>query len=494
MAAKSGKELSQPPTRKQVRACIDDADQSFRACWQTLTSLKKVEAEGLDGGALLEFQPVLASALFQLDDAYRRLVHHRGVLIQKKASHSATRFRRRMRALDQDRKALRSAMRVGRNLGDAFAWTFYQFDQPLLELHFQHPANPHTPPGIGGRGELEFIKHARPRGFLMLYHGITNFLRIGDFSFFDPDTGRISAIGELKSVLDESEQLMVRMHTISTNREKIPFVDPDRPVKKPENRDQILVMEAQFKATLERQMKKMAEVARHSAPARKADLTNAYHTEELANFAKQLSLTGLAFEHVGKGGVLAGCCPFRGRSLSSRIYSKASQASILKRMARIRGRVSVIWDAALPDNSIFYSELDPGVSPGIPPLFWLASDIDFLERVYFMRAIVGTIYNPAHLFRALRERGYEVRTEYPKTGTPKFEISQKVSNDIAEIKGVDFFLRLIQHRFMREAKIIETFDTLLRQVQELGSGQAVRLELSLAHFFSLNPHRASRAT
>jgi hypothetical protein len=254
MAAAPGKELSRHPTRKEVRACIDDADWSFRTCWQTLISLKK--AEGLDGHALLDFQPVLASALFKLDDAYRRLVQYRGVLIQKKASYSPARFRLRMRALDQDRKALRSAIGVGRNLGDAFAWTFYQFDQPLLELHFKHPANPHTPPGIGGRGELEFIKQARPRGFLMLYHGITNFLRIGDVSFFDPGSGRISGIGELKSKHVEPGKLIVRMHTISTNREKIPFVDPNRPLTKTENRD-LVVMEAQFEATLERQMKKM---------------------------------------------------------------------------------------------------------------------------------------------------------------------------------------------------------------------------------------------
>ena len=78
MAAGSGKELILPPTRKQVRACIDDADGSFGACWQTLTSLKK--AAGLDGRALLDFQPVLASALFQLDDAYRRLVQYREIL------------------------------------------------------------------------------------------------------------------------------------------------------------------------------------------------------------------------------------------------------------------------------------------------------------------------------------------------------------------------------------------------------------------------------
>ena len=480
MAAASGKELSQPPTRKQVRARIDDADESFRACWQTLTSLKK--AGGLDGLALLDFQPLLASALFKLDDAYRRLVHHRGLLIQKKASYSAARFRQRMRTLAQDVEALCTAMRVGRNLGDAFAWTFYQYDQPSLELHFKNPANPHTPPGTGGRGELEFIKQARPPGLLMLYHGITNFLRIGDVSFFDPGTGRISAIGELKSMLGGPGKLMVKMHTISTSREKIPFVAPNRSAKKTENLDQ-MVMEAQFRATLEQQMKKMAEVVRYSEPDRDADLTSAYHTNELASFAKQLSLKGPAFQRVGKGGLLAGCRPFRGRSLSSRIYSKTSEASILKRMARIRERVRVICDPALPDNSIFFSELDHRVRPGIPPLFWFPCDTDFLEKIYFMRAIVATIYNPAHLFGALRERGYEVRTEYPKSGTPRFEVRKTVSKKRAGIERFDFFLGLIQHRFMREAKIIEMFDTLLKQLPEVGSGQAARLEVSFAHLF-----------
>lgn len=169
--------------------------------------------------------------------------------------------------------------------------------------------------------------------------------------------------------------------------------------------------------------------------------------------------------------------------MSGRIYSKASQASILKRMARTRERVSTICDPALPDNSILFSELEHGVRIGIAPLFWFPCDTDFLEKIYFMRAIVGTIYNPAHFFSALRERGYDVHTEYPKSGTPKFEIRKTVSKDIAAIEGFNFFLGLIQHRFMREAKIIESFDAALAQVPELVSGQAARLQLSVVHFF-----------
>src|SRR2546430_15910725 len=130
MMTRTGNDLRKPPTRKQVRASIDQADQSFCTCWQTLISLKKVE---LDGCALIDFQPALASALFKLDDVYRRLVRHRGLLIRRKASYSPTRFRQRMRALSQDLEALRTAMSVGRNLGDAFAWIFYQYDQPRSE-------------------------------------------------------------------------------------------------------------------------------------------------------------------------------------------------------------------------------------------------------------------------------------------------------------------------------------------------------------------------
>src|SRR5439155_22781741 len=125
--------------------------------------------------------------------------------------------------------------------------------------------------------------------------------------------------------------------------------------------------------------------------------------------------------------------------LSSRIYSSTSQASIFKRMAGIRKRVATICNPALPDNSLFVSELDPGVHFGMPPLFWFPCDAGFLEKIYFKRAIVGTIYNPAHLLAALRERGYEVRTEYPKSDRPKFEIRKAVADGTAAIEGLDFY-------------------------------------------------------
>src|SRR5450759_2459473 len=49
---------------------------------------------------------------------------------------------------------------------------------------------------------------------------------------------------------------------------------------------------------------------------------------------------------------------------------------------------------------------------------------------------------------------------------------------------------LMQHRFMRETKIIESFEAVLGQMPGLISGRAARVELGFVHFFSrLQPGR-----
>jgi len=153
-------------------------------------------------------------------------------------------------------------------------------------------------------------------------------------------------------------------------------------------------MDTRFEVTLKRQLKKMAEVVRRSEPDQNADLKLAYHVDELAQFAKQLSLQPVAHQRVGKGGILVGCSPLRGQSLSSRIYSKVSQSSVVRQLRRIGAPVSAICDPALPDNSIFAAELDLGVQLGIPRLFWFPCDLDFLKKIYFMRVIVVTYITP----------------------------------------------------------------------------------------------------
>jgi hypothetical protein len=479
MVQKSDKTTASSKTRKQIRQLIDEAEQSYRKCWKTLVSMKT--GVDLDGSAILAFQPTLASVLFRLDGRYRELIQARNAAIRKKATISKRRFEQRMQALAKDMEALRSTMKIGRNLGDAFAWAFLREDQKLIEKHFRHPPNPHTPPGIGGRGELEFIRQFRPANFLMLYHGITSFLRIGDVSFVDLKSARVTAIGELKSKPDGPGKLIATLVILGTDRDKIPFGNKISELKSSEKSEPLI--DPFFEKALKRQSQEIAAALRQREAGNKTDLRDAYHIDELARFAIQLSTTRLAFQQIGKGVVLAGCCPYRGRSLSSRIYSVTTQASMLKRMAKIKESVAVILDPSLTDNGIIFSELDHSVGPGLPPLFWFPCDIDLLEKIYFMRTIVATILNPAHLLKRLRECGYEVEAKQSGSKPPIFSVSKRSAHTVAGIEEFEFFLRLIQQRFMREEKIAEMFESSLKRMQEMSPTQSIRMEMSFAHLF-----------
>ena len=86
---------------------------------------------------------------------------------------------------------------------------FYRDSIEELEKHYEHSDNGLFVSGIGGIGEIEFIK-ANPtiNGYLVLYHSITNMLRIGDFSLCSL-TGKMVGIGEIKSVYKSEESKFV---------------------------------------------------------------------------------------------------------------------------------------------------------------------------------------------------------------------------------------------------------------------------------------------
>ncbi len=56
-----------------VRAAIDKAEEDFETCWKTLALMKHGPIPPDFGEHFLAFQPTLATALFKLDDVYRRL-------------------------------------------------------------------------------------------------------------------------------------------------------------------------------------------------------------------------------------------------------------------------------------------------------------------------------------------------------------------------------------------------------------------------------------
>lgn len=185
-------------TGADIRSAVDVAEASYRECLTTLSSLK---GEGsLDKNALLGFQPRLGQTLLELSNMYRALHQEKLMVVSKKNQLSPNWFKRRLRLINDYQEDLKSTISLGKCLGDSFAWAFYRNERQYLEKHYKNHMQVHSPPGVGGQGELAFISTVGVINHnIVLYHGLTTFLRLGDFSFIDLRSLKLTAVAELKT-------------------------------------------------------------------------------------------------------------------------------------------------------------------------------------------------------------------------------------------------------------------------------------------------------
>lgn len=198
--------------KRIVKTKIDKAESQLRYCFDLLSNfikgnqIKKV---------IMEFQPVLAETLNNLMKFYQELCSIEKSLINKKSKLDYAWFSRRMMHLSIYKKAISETIGIGKCLGDSFAWFFYKNNTDELEKHLSHKKNGLFTVGTGGDAEVRFIKeNYNISGCFVLYHGITNILRIGDFSLYAIDNG-IIGIGELKSKKNDDNTISVYTHVFS---------------------------------------------------------------------------------------------------------------------------------------------------------------------------------------------------------------------------------------------------------------------------------------
>jgi hypothetical protein len=144
-------------SEEAIRRLLDDTQAAYLACWQTLAGIRaRVSAPDFLQG-LLQFQITLAKVLCALDQANRKLEQGRTELVKQKQRLPLEQFRREIRRLGNYQAGIGEAMRLGKVLGDAFAWFFYQNDLPRLFKHQEHEPVTEVPTGTGLDGELTFI-------------------------------------------------------------------------------------------------------------------------------------------------------------------------------------------------------------------------------------------------------------------------------------------------------------------------------------------------
>ncbi len=459
-------------SRADITSLIDEAEGRFRVCWGTLSRLNGVEsAESPKDAdlsmALLDFQPTLARALYDLSEMYRRLHQEKLGFIARKADLTPQWFGHRLALIAKYQRAIKATISVGKRLGDSFAWLFYMSSRDHLLKHSDHQRQFHAPPGIGGLGELLFIEGVRMvGGHLVLYHGITTFLRVGDVSYIDVKNRKVAAIGELKTTKVAEGQLNVRLDAVAPSREDMSFLIESTADGDMDDSPQPPPLPKRMKARLDKQVASMGDPFESSDPEGSVELDHDPRIDELDELCKELKISTFAYRKVGDGLLLFGTRTAK-RSLSSKLLGSTSPGWT-QRLQGIEHEAQRIMNQESGDNEIWLGVLnDPDteyqLTPGMMPLPLWPLDTGTIEDLLFHNVQIFYLYNPAHLADKLRRAGFEV-TSIP--GQRGFRVEKRLGENTLGLGGMSYFTRLITHELWDEDAVVETLSSMAKSAEQ----------------------------
>jgi hypothetical protein len=106
------------------------------------------------------------------------------------------------------------------------------------------------------------------------------------------------------------------------------------------------------------------------------------------------------------------------------------------------------------------------------PVWWPISAAA-LERVVLQKAVIFTVFNPAHLFEALEAAGFQVTTDFPK----KFSAQKKVGSASMTLEGMTHYFEMIQHYFFSEEDVVGMLREIEREIPSVPSRGAGKIEM-----------------
>lgn len=464
---------------KSICAVIDSVEVDFVSCLETVFALEgRMSIDDL-GQSIVDFQPKMFDAISRLDSKYRAVVREEKRLVSKKQHLNRSWFKCRMGRLADYRKALREAILVGKSIGDGFAWYFYERDRDLITEHLNHDFHSLLPPGYGRIGERKCLDVFRYMdGHFQLYHGITTFLRLGDCSFVNLSTMRISAIGEVKTKRKDEETLASSLSLVFAKDEMLPNFNSFKPNKNlvPEKFDQ------KIEQRRKRQVKQMVKAVSGENSIKADNNVNARDMEfsftAVDEAVTKCKLRNFSVKKVSDGLMV---CAFRLRKknkLSSALISQSKKTSVNDfgnfSEEAIRIMVEDRKDNSLRIGSIgFAKENLINRSDRLPFVLWPLSN-KTISDVMFGSALVFVLFNPLPLKLSLEKRGYkvQVREDY-------LPISATKTVDDCEIgvHNLSYFIDLILHGGMSENDILQIIDQSLELAWEQRNGRNLKMNI-----------------
>lgn len=472
-------------TLKQVRAAIASADSEFRTCCETLFLMKRRPEKEPVGTLVLDFQPRLCTALWKLERLYRKLFSEKRRIAQWPVSQSKQKLQR-LRSIGRALSIVESAIGIGKTLGDAFAWFFYRNNLELLEEHLKRPRQIHLPPGVGGIGELEFVRNVKSlSGCMVLYHGTTSILRIGDFSMIDLKQLKVHSLGELKSTETGPSTLTVQLFMTGPDllhKKRADVLKSSKPAEP--------TLSKRLHDRLLRQIQQMAHAFERAMPERVDDISQALdgHYGDVDKAVVSAKRGRFTYVQAGSS-MLFVVYKNSAHTLFSRLDPDAEQRWQRDLEHLPREAISIMKPGsnrnAVHIGSILYDG-DP-VAPlllGAQPLLWSPLRDDVLHQMLFQDVVIFTLYNPAFLLDKLAARGWEIIGEKPS------ELAlQKIDERgrCLRLERLQYFLRLRGEYLFTDNDVEAIINQSLELVERADIEVGTKIDFRFQHLFGPKP-------
>jgi hypothetical protein len=466
---------------KFVRDTLEAAEIEFRWSQKTLAAMRRPNEHKDIGQTILKFQPQLTDALARLESAYRFVKQEEKRLISKKPNYQFDWFKRRMATLASYTKAMNEWIAIGRAIGDGFAWIFYQNDRHLIDEHLKLQRQPLLPPNLGGLGEKLTLENMPAwDGKLLIYHGTTTFLRMGDISLIDLHSTRVAFIGELKTQRVNADRISVSVSLISGDASLLPKMPPIPRKEVIEGQPSAPPLPAKMNERLKRQVKEMHEaISRAQETLAERTISNRadFHLGAVEELVKRSNSKTFVYQKVDNGLLIGALRLPSATTLGTHLMGKGAPR-IDHAIADAPAWVMQIMLPEAIDNSISLNSFGgaenlPMVRTCLPFMAWQI-DPDILADILFGKVMIVTFFNRAHLLAKLRDRGFEIETDV--NGRLKRATKPEGPGKKFDLEHFDHFLSLVERSLMSEKSVVSMIDNTVSTIMDLCENGPARIE------------------
>jgi hypothetical protein len=322
---------------------------------------------------------------------------------------------------------------------------------------------------------------------IVIYHGTTSFLRIGDISFIHMPTMTVSAIGELKAKRIDDTMAETSLYLIGDKKQlprRMGFLK-----KTPIAPNEPSTMQANRQAQLRRQIDAISLALDTEEPQKTLSLAESTNIHKLEVVVRNARAQQLSHVRICDGVVAVGLRLWRQNTkLSSRLLPRGKpNLSVTDRAPQI---AMEIIDTKSQGNSLILDRLHVGYIPGMTPIMWSPVKASILKQVVFREVVVWTLFNPLHLVKKLRAAGYDVTTS--ADGVPS-EITIKVGRRRAVAQQIESFMVYLRQQLVTEDAVVAMIDSLFEKIRSARLPKNAKVKLSLLHFYGEPPPPLPRA-